>query len=160
MWTIGFVEGFILWFLVGVAVFKFSLLSSVISSLLFGLFMSLFIPALTSRVGEQRIEVTPEGIKTRFANVDSYVDWQDARLFARYAGPGLFNSPTHTQTYELASEQTVVRLPRLQSHLQMYTMEPKMSREEFEGWLDHLQGYVVERTGLTLMDLDTPEVQP
>jgi hypothetical protein len=156
VWTIGFVEGFIVWFLVGVAVFKLSLLSSMISSLVFGLLMSSFISMLNSRVGEQRIEVTPEGIKTRFANVDSYLNWWDARLFARYTGQGLFNRPTRTQTYELASEHMVVRLPRLQSRLQMYTTEPKMSREELERWLNNLQGYMVERTGLTLMDLDTP----
>jgi hypothetical protein len=42
----------------------------------------------------------------------------------------------------------------------MYTTEPKLSREEFERWLNNLQGYMVERTGLTLMDLDTPEAQP
>ena len=37
-------------------------------------------------------------------------------------------------------------------------LEPEMSREEFDRWLEQLQTYIVARTRLPLMDIDSGTV--
>ena len=59
------------------------------------------------------------------------------------------------QLYELASEHTVVRWQWPHSRLWMIMLEPQMSQEAFDSWLEQLQGYVVARTELPLFDFDS-----
>jgi hypothetical protein len=155
-----FVENFVIWFIFTTVIFHWpqkNLLVTVISIGCIALLMSvLFLPIL-GRSGGWRIELRADGIATRYGTVDTYVSWKDARLFARYGALRLAQRSSRIQLYELASEHSVVRWQWSHSRLWTTMLEPEMSREEFDRWLEQLQGYVMVRTSLPLMDLDAHE---
>lgn len=158
MMPLMFIEAFVLWFLSFALLYGLegsrlfvTLITTVLASLVFSLFFTPFI----EKTQERRIEVTPTGITSRFGGVDSQMRWQDVRLFSVYRGVQLLKGFSRVQIYELASEQTVVRLPRLYPRFQMFTTEPPMSRPAFDAWMEHLNGYIEVQTHLSLMELDT-----
>jgi hypothetical protein len=158
-----FIETFVLWFLFFALLFGLGgshLFITLVTSVLYGLVMSLFFTSFTEKSQEQRIEVTPSGIISRFGGVSSQVRWQDARLFSSYRGMQLLKRNSRPQVYELASEQTVVRWIWPHSRLQVFTAEQGMSQQEFDVWMEHLNGYANAQTHLSLMELDTAEGQP
>jgi membrane protein YdbS with pleckstrin-like domain len=158
-----FIESFVVSLILTGVFFQWphkSLLVTLIITLCFASLMSLFMLPIVSRSSGYRIEVRSDGIATRYGTVDSYVSWDDARLFARYGALRLIKRSSHIQLYELASERTVVRWQWSHSRLGTMMLTPQMSREEFDRWLEQLQGYIVARTGLSLMDLDSYESNP
>jgi hypothetical protein len=78
-------------------------------------------------------------------------------LFARYGALQLAQRSSRIQLYEVASEQSVVRWQWSHARFWRMALEPEMSREEFDRWLEQLQSYVMVRTGLPLLDLDAQE---
>ncbi len=159
LFLIAFVENVVIWLLVAAFIFHLSshnLLIIVAGALLVSFVLSLLISPLLGRAFERRIEITPGGIRTLSGNVDSSLRWQDARLFARYRPFSLIRKTSRTQNYELVSEHTVVRWQWPHSRVQLLTLEPQMSQEEFEHWLEQLQHYIAARTKLPLLDLDAP----
>ncbi len=152
-----FVEAFVLWFVFFAFLFGLGgshLFVALGTSVLFGLVMGLFLSSVIRQAQEQRIEVTPYGISSRYGGVSSQMRWRDARLFSCYRGPRLFKKNSRSQIYELASEETVVRWIWPHSRMMTFTGENNMSQQEFDVWMEQVNGYVENRTGLELMELD------
>jgi len=156
---ISWVTNFVLWLLFTTVIFQQphrSFLGVLIVAFLWALFMSLFTLPLTGRSLESRIEVRADGISTRFGTIDTHMKWEEARLFARHGRRRrINNSSPRVQNYELAGEHKVVRWQELRSRRWMLSIEPQMSQEEFDRWLEQLHGHIVAHTGLPLLDLDT-----
>jgi hypothetical protein len=142
------------------------LISTALSSLVYGIGMGVLSFYAQRNTGKQRIEITSDGITTRMNHIDSYIHWQDIRLFARYRSLKLFNNNTskpYTYTYELAGTDVVVRISvSPKSSLAGRKVEPVMTYEELEHWHEQLYGYIVQRTNLPLLDLelDAEDRQP
>ncbi len=152
-----FVENFVLWLFFTTVVFQWpqrNLLATLLSITCIAIVMSLLLLPAIGRSTGWRIEVKSDGIVGRYGMVDSYVSWNDARLFARYGALRLVKRSSRVQLYELASEHAVVRWQWFRSRLWMMILEPQMSWEEFDRWQEQLQDYVMKRTGLSLVDLD------
>jgi hypothetical protein len=152
-----FIESFVFWFLFCAILFGLAgnrLFITLIISLLAGLLMSMFLTPVVEKANERRIEVTPDGLTSRFGGADSQMSWQDARLFSVYQGLQLLKGASRIQVYELASEQTVVRWVWSRSRFQIFTTEPRMSQEAFDAWMEHLHGYVEAQTNVPLIELD------
>ena len=132
------------------------LISTLVTSLISAIGMGFLSFYLTRNTNQQRIEVTSNGLKTHMYSTDSSIHWQDVRLFARYRSQQWFKRSSKLYTYELAGEDIVVRITTsiLASPLSGKKVEPKMTPEEFEAWNEHLYGYIKQRTGLPLLDLD------
>ena len=89
--------------------------------------------------------------------MESQISWQDVRQFTRYRGLRLLPGRANVHIYELAGDHTVVRWHWL--HVRRFiTTEPSTTSDEYERWMSQLSGYVIERTGLPLLDLDLDEV--
>jgi hypothetical protein len=129
----------------------------IIGTIFVGLAMGAFTTLITKRSTGLYIEVTPDGISTRVGAFDGYVRWQDARLFAEQKpARTLWSRASRLQRFELSDAHIVVRWQYLA--YQIIEVEPKMSREELDRWMEQLNGYVAARTGLPLVDLDVREV--
>ena len=155
-----FIENFVIWFIFTTVIFHWAQKNLFITGIGIGcvaLLMSVFFLPILDRSSGWRIELRADGIATRYGTVDTYVSWNDARLFARYGALQLAQRSSRTQLYEVASEQSVVRWQWSHARFWRMTLEPEMSREEFERWLEQLQSYVMVRTGLPLLDLDAQE---
>ncbi|MDQ2714731.1 MAG: hypothetical protein M3Z08_07485 [Chloroflexota bacterium] len=158
-----FIEYFVLFFLFFALLFGLEgnhLIIALVVCVLASLVMSVYFRSSTQKAQERRIEVTPAGISSRFGGVDTQIHWQDVRLFAVYRGMQLFKRASRTQVYELASTQTAVRLQWSHSRFQTFATEPEMSQQTFDAWMEHLNGYFVAQTHLSLVELDTAERQP
>lgn len=158
LFLITFIEVFIFWFIIQISTNSpslKSLLITFISSCLFATLISFFFMIILRQSTRTRIEVNTEGISTRTGAVESHIRWQDAHLFARYKPMGIRQKSARAWVYELASEQTLVRWqwPRSQK---WKIVEPAMTQEEYNCWLDELQRYVMARTELPLLEFDAP----
>ena len=69
---------------------------------------ALLIYFLFMRYQTQEIELTEEGLRTRYMGQERRLRWDDTRIFAMYDAQGIKKS-AFAQTYELSNEQTVVR---------------------------------------------------
>ncbi|GCE31583.1 hypothetical protein KDA_70670 [Dictyobacter alpinus] len=164
LFIIFFVESFIIWSLINGSLINALLhqrleSTGLLISLVLALLMSVLMTPFIQRASQRRIEVSAHGISTRLNMVDSYINWQDARLFARYQNMQLRQRSTRNRYYELASQQTVARWLVNRNHFSFITTEPKMSQEQYENWLQALDGYITARTQLPLLDLDTEEMK-
>lgn len=108
---------------------------------------------------DQYIEVSEQGIKSRWRGKTVAMDWRDARLFAMYRPSGLDGSNTsnsnngsYSTTYELANEHTIVRWSQ-SPRRRLFKIEPTMNEQQFEQWHEQLRGYVVGKIGLPLVEL-------
>ena len=138
------------------------ILVHIFTSVLYGLLTSILNTFFNSRISKQSIEISESGIITSsYGKKKTEVAWQDARLFTTSANPTYpsTNAKKHP-VYELVSTQTIVRWvwvhPRIASLLKT---EPRMSRDEYDRWMAHLQGYIVARTNLPLLNLDAVELE-
>ena len=107
-----FVENFVIWFIFTTVIFHWAqknLLITLIGTVCLALLMSFLFLPIIGRSSGLRIELRADGIATRYGMVDTYVSWNDARLFAKYGGLRLVQGSSSAQLYELASEHTVVR---------------------------------------------------
>ncbi len=77
--------------------------------------------------------------------------WEDARLFACYQERVLWRTRKAVQ-YELVNEHTIVRWLQ-PKRLNLLQIEPAMNQQQFEQWQEQLKGFVVEKTGLPLIEL-------
>jgi hypothetical protein len=152
-----FVENFVLWLLFTTVIFHWAqknLPITLLGTCCFALLMSFLFLPFVRNASSWHIELRSDGIATRYGMVDTYVNWNDARLFARYKTLSLLQRSSGVHMYELASEHSVVRWQWPYSRLWRMMLEPEMSREEFDRWLEQLQTYIVARTRLPLMDTD------
>ncbi|GCE24143.1 hypothetical protein [Dictyobacter kobayashii] len=164
LFTILFIESFIIWSLVNGSLINglihqhlepVGLLISLVVALLMSVLMTPFI----QRSSQRRIEVSSHGISTRLNMIDSYINWQDARLFARYQSLQLRRRSPRNHYYELASQQTVVRWFVNGGRFSFITTEPKMGQEQYENWSQALASYITARTQCPLLDLNTEEMK-
>lgn len=126
----------------------------VVVALVYALLMGLLLAPLLHRVGEQRIDVSASGLTTRLGGVESHINWDEARLFATYRPWQPLRTFSRTQMYELTSDHLVTRWRWPHGHFSTLSTQPHMSRDEMENWAEDLQGLIVARTGLALMDLN------
>ncbi|MBV9615005.1 MAG: hypothetical protein JO031_06095 [Ktedonobacteraceae bacterium] len=116
------------------------------------LLMLITLYALFSTEFTQIIEVTDEGLRTRYKGHDSSIRWSDAQLFARY---GVFGDARGrgTCTYELSDSQTVVKWTEYRRKNRMWHIKTDMSFEEYTRQMIALNEVVAGRTELELYDL-------
>ncbi|GCE08398.1 hypothetical protein [Dictyobacter aurantiacus] len=133
------------------------LLITVGIALFVALFSAVFTVALRGKRQQRRIEVSSNGITSRAGVLESQMGWQEARRFLRYRALRIFPGRAKTEIYELVGDNTVVRWNWQHNRLRFVYTDPKMSPDEYDRWMEQLIGYVIERTGLPLLDLDLPE---
>ncbi|GCE22482.1 hypothetical protein [Dictyobacter kobayashii] len=121
------------------------------------LFSSIVTMALTGKRYQRRIEVWSNGITSSISVLESQMGWQEARRFQRYRGLRLLPGRAKLEIYELVGDNTVVRWHWMHNRLRFVNSEPKMSPEEYDQWMEQMTGYIIERTGLPLLDLDTSD---
>lgn len=134
----------------------FYLLLILLISLFISLFSSVLSVAVSGKRYQRRIEVGLNGITSSMSVMESQMGWQEARRFLRYRGLHIFPRRSKVEIYELVGDNTVVRWHWMHNRLRFMTTEPKMSPEEYDRWMEQMTGYIIERTGLPLLDLDTP----
>lgn len=129
------------------------LLVSIGFALALSLFAAIMGITLSKRTNWQRVSIVNDGIGTRFGGVDSTIRWSDAAFFATYLGTNLWGGVNKkVRIYELASGQTVVRWQGV-ARIKYMDTEPRMDQQQFDQWQEQLKGYVVEKTGLPLIEL-------
>jgi hypothetical protein len=126
-------------------------LTTLISALLFASVMTVVSTFSIKRTGTQKITITQSGITTRIAGTETFMKWEEVRLFCSYQERILGRTRKAVQ-YELVNEHTIVRWGQ-PIKLTLLQTEPAMSQQQFEQWHEQLRGYVVERTGLPLVEL-------
>lgn len=113
---------------------------------------------------QQSIQVTEEGVTTRFWGQKRTLRWEDARTFATYRVQGVKLVTTQVTSnigniYELASEQIVVRWASLPAFPGSWLLASRSSFEE-KDWnklVSCLNQVVAARTLLPLLDLSASQ---
>jgi VanZ family protein len=147
-----FVISFILFYFVENFAFTIKhTIVTLVTALLFALSMTVVSMFSSRRTAKVTIRLTQAGISSYVGATESSMKWEDARLFACYQERLLWRTRKTVQ-YELVSEQTIVRWGQPKS-LKILQAEPPMNQQQFEQWHEQLRGYVVERTGLPLVEL-------
>ena len=104
-------------------------------------------------LGRQNVEVTEQGLRSRYGGKKSFVRWEDARLFAKYNAWSMQKSGS-SLSYELSSARDIARwswvLRPNPFHIQMV---PTVPFEEYTRQMQALDALIVARTGLPLYDL-------
>ncbi len=100
----------------------------------------------------QVIEVTDEGLRTRYKGQDSSILWSDARLFACY---GIFGDARGrgTCTYELSGSEVVVKWTEYRRKNRMWHIKTDVNFEEYRRRMIALNEVIAARTDLQLYDV-------
>jgi hypothetical protein len=107
----------------------------------------------TGRYQGQTIEITDEGIRTRYMRQERFMRWDEARLFASYGATGI-NKNLLVETYELSNEETVVRWSQQQPGLTLLSVHSDAGLKDDWNWLvEQVNAVVHAHTGLPLTDL-------
>lgn len=116
------------------------------------LFMSLILYWQFATEFMQVIEVSHEGLRTRYKGQKSTIRWSEARLFAFY---GVFGDARGrgTQTYELSGSGVVVKWTEYQRKKRMWYLKSGMTFEEYRSQVVALNNVIAARTSLPLYDL-------
>lgn len=158
LFVLTFSIAFIMFFVLLEAMLRqtgFYLLLIVLISLFISLFSSVLSVAVRGKRYQRRIEVGLNGITSSMSVMESQMSWQEARHFLRYRGLRIFPRRSKVEIYELVGDNTVVRWQWMHNRLRFMNTEPKMSPEEYDRWMEQMTGYIIERTGLPLLDLDS-----
>ncbi|MEO6888348.1 MAG: hypothetical protein ABI456_04290 [Ktedonobacteraceae bacterium] len=113
----------------------------------------LFLVIFLTPLGNQKIEVTEQGVSTFFGSQKGMVRWEEARLFAMYNAWGARKNG-YVVSYELSSATHIARWsrPMRQGSLRM-RMVPAMSFTDYSSRMQALNELIVARTRLPLCDL-------
>ena len=104
-------------------------------------------------LGQQSVEVTEQGIRTRYGGKRSFMRWEGIRLFALYNTYATQKTGA-SLTYELSSATAIVRWTRLlRPNVLRLRMVPTGPFEEYTRQMQALSALIVARTGLPLYDL-------
>ncbi|MFL5706616.1 MAG: hypothetical protein ACJ8AG_27920 [Ktedonobacteraceae bacterium] len=115
----------------------------------------LLLAIFLSPLGDQKVEVTEQGLSVRYGGQKGAVRWEEARLFAMYNTWGAQKSGTSI-TYELSSATAIARWPWIQRPKRIsMIMVPAVPREEYNRQMQALNALILARTGLPLADLRT-----
>lgn len=116
------------------------------------LFLSLILYWQFTTEFMQVIEVSDEGLRTRYKGQKSTIRWNEARLFAFY---GVFGDARGhgTQTYELSGSDIVVKWTEYQRKNRMWYLKTGLTFEEYRSQLVALNNVIAARTRLPLNDL-------
>ena len=106
-----------------------------------------------SKRNRRRLEVWSDGLALQIGTSKWQINWQDVRQFTRYRALPLLRGHPKPYLYELVGDSTSVRWYWLDS-LRSIKIDPPMAADEYERWMTQLTGYIIERTGLPLLDLD------
>lgn len=108
--------------------------------------------------GYARIEVYDAGLRVVQGGHDTFIRWNEARLFAIFS-PTLLSRRTGLPTsYELSSRYGIARLPRVYrkmtfSQFSLPIMVPRVPFDEYDRQMDALLSLIAAKTGLPLYDL-------
>jgi hypothetical protein len=116
------------------------------------LLMSIVLYVLFSTEFLQYIEVTDEGLRTRYKGLVSLIRWSDARLFAFYGAFGDARGDG-IQTYELSGSKDVVKWIWYRRKRRMWHVKLDVSFEEYTRQMVALNEAIASRTSLSLHDL-------
>ncbi len=132
------------------------------TSISFWLFSGIFVLALLlilltgywlfSTEVTQIIEVTDEGLRTRYKGQENSIRWADARLFACYGAFGDAHG-RGVQTYELSGSEIVVKWAQYQRKNRMWFLEMDGEFEDYRRRMSALNEVIAARTDLQLCDL-------
>ncbi|WP_126557408.1 hypothetical protein [Dictyobacter kobayashii] len=103
------------------------------------------------------VEVSEDGIATAIDKIRQPIPWQDICFFATYKGPSTpikINSDKYAPYYELASPQRIIRWQYHSRLSPRIKIQPELDQAAYDRWHQQLLGYIKERTGLPLVDLD------
>lgn len=109
-------------------------------------------------LGYARIEVYSDGLRVVQGGHDTFIRWNEARLFAIFS-PTLLSRRTGLPTsYELSSRYGIARLPRVYrkmtfSQFSLPIMVPRVPFDEYDRQMDALLSLIAAKTGLPLYDL-------
>jgi hypothetical protein len=127
---------------------NFLVLFLVITAVMEILLLAIFLTPL----GDQKIEVTEQGLRTRSAGQKAFVRWEEARLFAVYNTWGVWRNGS-SLTYELSSPTAIARWIWIQ-HPNSFSLNPVgVPSGEYQQQMQALNELIVARTGLPLFDL-------
>jgi hypothetical protein len=155
---IGTLTGFVIYSFLGEIIFHQTGIMLVVIpgvSLLLALLTAAFLLTTQSNTNPQRIEVSENGLMARLALSENHLNWQDVRFFTRYQGFRLRKAgKAQIDIYELVGKHSIVRWQW--DHKRRFSSKtvPLTSQSEIDHWMEQLQSYIVERTGLPLLDLD------
>ncbi|GLV55429.1 hypothetical protein KDH_22730 [Dictyobacter sp. S3.2.2.5] len=101
----------------------------------------------------QRIEVSEEGITTRFRGQEYSIRWQDAHIFAQYRSGVMAQS---RQIFELCNEQVIVRWSQHEflGNFLLKTVSNVSDQHDYNWLIGRVNALVSEHTRLPLLRLD------
>ena len=117
--------------------------------------MLLIVYLLSVYKNAQSIELTDEGITTRYRQQQRTIRWDEARLFAEYNANGV-NKNNFGQAYELSNDQTVVRWSQKSKFSLFLTPQSNVPNKyhDFDNMLKRVNATVEARTALPLLNLE------
>jgi hypothetical protein len=125
-----------------------------------GLFLALFLIttgvafAMISRQLSQQLDITEDGLTSRYMGTVSSIRWGEATLFATYAAFGAQKSKA-ISTYELSGANSLVKWTwyKYKGKNSFMSIRPTIPIDEYNWQMQALLLLVVARTGLPLYDL-------
>jgi hypothetical protein len=105
-----------------------------------------------------RIEVYGDGLRVIQAGRDTFIRWNEARLFAIFSPTLLTRRAGLPIYYELSSRYGIARLPRVYrkmtfSQFFLPAMSPRVPFDDYDRQMDALLSMIAAKTGLPLYDL-------
>ena len=125
-----------------------------------GLFLAFFLImtgvafAMISRQLSQQLDITEDGLTSRYMGIVSSIRWDEATLFATYAAFGAQKSKA-VSTYELSGTNSMVKWTwyKYKGRNSFMSIRPTNPIDEYNRQMQALLSLVVARTGLPLYDL-------
>lgn len=134
-----------------------------------GLFLALFLImmgvafAMISRQLSQQLDITEDGLTSRYMGTVGSIRWGEATLFATYAAFGAQKSKA-VSTYELSGANSVVKWTwyKYKGKNSFMGIRPTIPIDECNQQMQALLSLVAAKTGLPLYDLreDLPKGEP
>jgi hypothetical protein len=134
--------------------------------LVLGIFVAVYIVLLGVvyfvflRAQAQSIELTEEGITTRYLGHKGSLRWEDVHIFAQYP-QGVANKAAGGLAFELSNEHTVVRWSQQRVTLPYFKVQSNQNQKDDFDWLvGRVNAYIIQRTGLLLLDFKDQQAVP
>ncbi len=110
--------------------------------------------AMISRQLSQQLDITEDGLTSRYMGTVSSIRWSEATLFATYAAFGAQKSKV-ASTYELSGANSMVKWTwyKYKGKNSFMSIRPTIPIDEYNRQMQALLSLVVARTGLPLYDL-------
>lgn len=103
----------------------------------------------------QMIDITEEGITTRYQSQQRNIRWDEVRVFGRYLKQGWGNAAGGL-TYELSNDQTVVRWSQRPNALGIVVKSSQPEYDDYNWLVGQIIYLAMARTGLPLINLENP----